>query len=155
MLCLGGCIFYVDMSLLCFSEFLYNKIKCRLKIQVLEDFFPHLDGSWMALHILWKKDWNPVSIMSQLSIFMTLVLWSAYIYLEMAPEGIKRSRWMSQAAPMWYLSNSNSKKKVTQTLKLVVLNFECRKPERMIFFVIIFNYCRCHSNTNNYIVLLN
>lgn len=50
----------------------------------------------------------------------------------------------------------NLKKKVTQTLKLVVLNFECRKPERMIsFFVIIFNYCRCHSNTNNHIALLN
>lgn len=129
-----GCIFYVDMSLFCFSEFLYNKIKCRLKIQVLEDFFPYLDGSWMALHILWKKDWNPVSIMSQLSIFMTLVLWSAYIYLEMAPEGIKRSRWMSQAAPMWYLSNSNSKKKSHTNTQISCFEFWVQKTWKNDFF---------------------
>lgn len=63
------------------SAFLYNKVRCWLKIQVLEIFF----STWIGAELLCTffgetTEILLVSTMSQLSIFMTLALWSASIY---------------------------------------------------------------------------
>lgn len=115
---------------------LHNEVRGLLKIQVSE-ILPHVDWSWTALHMLWRKDWNPVvSIMSQLPIFATQVLWSAGIHQGTAPGGRgdqderlrlpPRDAW---AAGQFYQIS----KKITQACKLIVWNLERWKSERMRF----------------------
>lgn len=77
----------------------------------------------------------------------------------MVPGGIRKSRWMSQIASTWYLSNLHilpNQLKNHASMQDNCLEFWVQKIWKNEFFIFLyFAQCRYHRNTKNYITPLN